>query len=901
MSSSNFIVGIDLGTTNSAVATVEPSSRTRKVEILPIEQVVASGEHAQRALLPSSLYLPSPHELTPGALKLPWGEPEFAVGLFAREQGARVPSRVVTSAKSWLSHAAVDRTAPILPWGAPAEVPRVSPVEASARYLAHMKAAWGLVHGGQSLADQEVVLTVPASFDEVARELTVEAARLAGLGHVTLLEEPLAAFYHWLEGHQAKLTESLAGVSLVLVVDVGGGTTDLTLIQASEAEDGLRLDRIAVGDHLLLGGDNVDLAIAALAEKSLGGGKLDATEWGALVASARSAKEALLSADAPETRSVAVLGRSSKLLGGAKKTEVTRDEVRSLVLDGFFPNVPVSARPERRVGLKELGLPYASDAAITKHIAAFLARHLSPGQKIDALLFNGGALTPAIVQDRIVEVLGGWFGQKPKVLVNDSLDLAVARGASYFGLVRRGEGVRVGGGSPRAYFLGVQTPQGHQAVCLIPKGLPEGSTVPLSEREFVLTTGKPVRFELLSSTGRKLARPGDLIAVEGADDLLRLPPIQTVVRAPGGAGELKVQIVAGVTEIGTLALFCVAGEDRFKLEFQLRGEAGEAGISETGALPKRFTEAKELIEKFYGKKPAQDVDPREVKNLQRSLEKVLGERQTWTLPSLRELWSTLWAGAGKRRRTADHERAWLMLAGYSLRPGFGAPLDDWRSSEMFTLFSQGLQFHQEKPAWDQWWIMWRRIAGGLNEQAQTAIVEAIRPYLEPVTPGKTKPKPKGPKFEGTEEMIRLVASLERLAPALKLEVANWLWARIGTPAAGGSSYWVFGRIGARAPFYGSAHQVVAPEVAEEWLEKLLKLDWKSAEGAAFAATLIARATGDRARDVSDEIRTRVIERLEKSKAAPSWIAMVREPIALGMAEEQKIFGDTLPVGLKLVG
>jgi molecular chaperone DnaK (HSP70) len=899
MAEQGSIVGIDLGTTNSAVATIEGSGKTRHVDILAIEQLVAAGEVAGRPLLPSAVYLPAGAELKPGALALPWGEPAFAVGAFARDQGARVPGRIVTSAKSWLCHSGVDRTAAILPWGAPDDVPRVSPVETSARFLGHMRAAWEHRRRGLSLADQDVVLTVPASFDEVARELTVEAARLAGLAHITLLEEPLAAFYHWLEGHQADLERALDGVSIVLVIDVGGGTTDLTLIQAASGGDGLRLDRIAVGDHLLLGGDNVDVAIARMAEQRLGGEALDPSAWSALVLAARSAKEALLSGDAPESRSLSILGRSSRLLGGARKVEVNRDEVRALVLDGFLPRVPREARPERRAGLKQLGLPYASDPAITKHIAAFLGRHLGSDQRVDAVLFNGGALTPQLVQERLLDVVASWSGARPRLLVNDALDLAVARGAAYFGLVRRGEGVRVGGGSPRAYFLGVRTEKGHEGVCVIPRGLPEGTSVPLAGRDFVLTTGRPVRFELLSSTSRKSARPGDVIPVENQEDLVRLPPIQTVVRA-GDKGELKVQIVAGVTEIGTLALFCVAGSDRFKLEFQLRGEAVEGGISETVALPRRLNEARELIEKFYGRKPAPDVDARDVKNLVRSLEKILGDRLSWNLPLLREMWSTLWAAAGKRRRSADHERLWLMLTGYSLRPGFGASLDDWRAKETFSIFPQGLQFHQDKAAWDQWWILWRRIAGGLDEASQTQIVEAIRPYLEPVVPGKTRPRPKGPKFEGTEEMIRLIASLERLPATLKLEVAEWLWARLGTDVPGGSSYWVIGRIGARAPFYGSAHQVVRPEVAEDWLQRLMKVEWSSMDGTAFAAALLARATGDRARDVSEAIRAQVVARLEKARASPTWIAMVREPIALGESEEQRIFGESLPVGLKLV-
>jgi hypothetical protein len=320
-------------------------------------------------------------------------------------------------------------------------------------------------------------------------------------------------------------------------------------------------------------------------------------------------------------------------------------------------------------------------------------------------------------------------------------------------------------------------------------------------------------------------------------------------------------------------------------------------VFETVALPRGFANARELVEKFYGKKPAADVDAREVKNLLRSLEKVLGERATWNLPVLRELWSALWAGASKRRRSPDHERQWTMLTGYTLRPGFGASLDDWRSRETFTVFSQGLQFHQEKAAWDQWWILWRRIAGGLDEASQTQIIESVRPYLEPVVPGKTRPRPKGPKAEGMEEMTRLVASLERLPPALKVEVASWFWPRVGA----GSTCWVIGRLGARVPFYGSAHQVVRPDVAEEWLQKLLQMDWSATEGTSFAATMIARATGDRARDVSDPARGEVVARLEKAKASAAWIKMVREPVVLGASDEQRIFGESLPVGLKLVG
>lgn len=897
------VVGIDLGTSNSAVATTDAGSKSRQVDILQIQQTVATGEVSSRGLLPSVLYLPGEHELQPGALKLPWGEPEAAVGVFARDQGARVPGRAVTSAKSWLSHPGVDRMADILPWGALPDVPRVSPVAASARYLAHLRNAWEHAHEGRSLAVQDIVLTVPASFDEVARELTLDAAALAGLEKVTLLEEPLAAFYHWLGDNEARLGERLSDVSLVLVVDVGGGTTDFTLVQVTrEPDDGIRLDRVAVGDHLLLGGDNIDLAIAHLAERRLGQ-KLDAAQWGSLALAARSAKEELLADDGPESRTLAAVGRSSKLVGGARRVEVTRDEIRALVVDGFLPDVPLSAKPEKRAGLQELGLAYASDPAVTRHLAAFLSRHLTEsGSRVDAVLLNGGTLAPAILQQRLLDQLERWFSLRPKLLDNTGPDFAVALGAAQYGRVRRGEGTRVGAGSPRAYFVGVASDDDEQkAVCLVPRAQPEGSTVTLDGRSFALTTGRPVRFDLWTSTGHKHAKPGDVFTVDDAAGFVKLPPIQTVVRTSGGASEVEVGLEASVTEIGTLALYCVAGSERFKLEFQLRGEGGASSVTETASLPRQFEEAVELIGKFYGRKPSADVDPKDVKQLSRMLEKLLGEREGWTLPMLRELWSALWAGAGKRRRSPDHERQWLMLAGYSLRPGFGASLDEWRTTETFSIFEQGLQFHQDKAQWDQWWILWRRIAGGLDEQAQTAIVESTRYWLEPQTGARTKPRPKGPRFEGFEEMIRLVASLERVPASLKIEVGDWLWERLGTTQPGGSSYWTLGRLGARVPFHGSAHQVVPPDVAEAWLQRLLALDWKAARDASFAAALIARATGDRTRDVSDEMRERVVSRLEESNAPASWVTMVREVVQLDDAEEKRIFGESLPVGLKLVG
>jgi hypothetical protein len=804
-----------------------------------------------------------------------------------------VPGRAVTSAKSWLCQPSVDRTAPILPWGAPADVARLSPVEASTRILSHLKAAFEAAHPGHPLAAQEVVLTVPASFDDAARALTLEAAHAAGLPEVTLLEEPLAALYHWLEHHQERLGPELEGVDLVLVVDVGGGTTDFTLVAVARESGHPSLTRVAVGDHLLLGGDNADLALAHLAEERLAAGVIDAASWGALVQSARAAKEALLADDAPVSRGVTLPARSSRLVGGTRTVDLTREEVRRIVVDGFFPMVTRDARPERRAAaLQEFGLSYAADPAVTRHLAAFLARHLPQGRHVDAVLFNGGSLVPATIGDRLVDVLMDWSGYRPKVLAAAALDLAVAHGAAHYGRVRRGEGLRIGGGSARSYYIGVQSPEGHRALCVAAQGQPEGERRTLP-RELTLVVGRPVRFEPFASTSHGDTKPGDVVAID--DALLPLPPLQTVLRSKQGAATVDVTLEASVSEYGTLEVACVSGGARFKLEFQLRGETADGSLFETAALPRRFEEARILVEKFYGKKPS-DVDPREVKNLGRSLEKLLGERESWTLPVLRELWSVLWSAAPRRRRSAEHERQWLMLAGFGLRPGFGAALDDWRVQETHSLLAQGIQFHQEPGLWDQWWVFWRRLAGGLDEAAQVSIAESARYWLEPPKGGRTRPRPPGPKVEGLEELARLVASLERVPASMKADLGEWLWARTQATGAG---VWNLGRLGSREPMYGSPHQVVEPVVAEAWLHRLMGLDWSRTKDAPLAAVMMARMTGDRARDIGVELRAKVLERLIQVKAPSSWTSLVRERTLLERADTQRFLGESLPAGLLL--
>ena len=583
-----YSVGIDLGTTNSSVADVdlaiEPAGPGEPLPApipLEIPQMVARQEMAARQLLPSFIYLPPPHEELG----------EFIVGTYARERGGQVPGRLVSSSKSWLSHPGVDRRSQLLPVGADASTPRISPLDAAARILGQIRAGWEEAHAheGLSLGDQAVTLTVPASFDAVARELTVQAAAQAGLANLTLLEEPQAALYAWVEAAGDEWRKHVRPGDVILVVDVGGGTSDFSLISVGEDEGRLALTRLAVGDHILLGGDNVDLALAHVVSEKLRsqGTKLDSWQFAALAHACRNAKET-------GTSSLSIPGRGSGLVGGTIRAEITKEELRRTV-DAFFPDVDVAAAPatQRRTGLTTLGLPYAQDPAVTRHLAAFLRRGSGtlarrPGATFlhpTAILFNGGVFKDASLQERVASLVDRWVrgegGAQLKLLRSASLDLAVALGASYSGLARRGRGIRIRGGTARAYYVGVEaaTPAVPgfappvRAVCLAPFGMEEGSTVDLPQLEVGAVIGETASFRFFASSARRDDAPGAV--VEAVDDLEELPPIETTLpAADGSAGEvLPVHLRSHVTEVGTLELHLVSPAGRaWKLEFSVRQE-----------------------------------------------------------------------------------------------------------------------------------------------------------------------------------------------------------------------------------------------------------------------------------------------------------------------------------------
>jgi len=907
----DYLVGIDLGTSNSAVAYIDRSKGAdAPVLNFPIVQTIRPSDMRPQALLPSALYLQHPDELPAETVALPWDPaPSQIVGEFARWQGSKVPSRLITSAKSWLSHAGIDRTAPILPWGAPPDIQKMSPVEASARLLLHIRNAWNHAHPEALLENLDVVITVPASFDEIARSLTVTAARRAGFEKFTLVEEPQAAFYDFTARHGHNLGAALEAVSLVLVVDVGGGTCDFTLVQV---EDGERLRRIAVGDHLMLGGDNMDAAVARKAEEQMtaGGRKLTPTQWSELVQASRIAKESLLSANAPDSYYLSVVTEGGRLIGGSMSAKILRDDVERIVLDGFFPHCDPTDLPRRttRVALQEFGLPYASDPAITRQLAAFLQTHIAG--RPDAILLNGGVFNSAAVASRLVEVISGWWPAASciRVLEHESRELAVARGAAWYGMVRHGMGRRIGGGAAHSFYVGLEVKRDEEpkALCMTPRGHEEGQTVELGNRTFNLMLGTPVQFPLFTSTSDRLVSSGDIVAVTG--DLHPLPPIHTVLKsAEGRTGHVPVHLRALLTEIGTLELWCVsnASEERWRLEFELRGTAGPARDTIIESMPPHFVEARRHIEETFATKPpvaAASGAPVKVRQLWRSLEQVLGPREQWSVPVLREVWSTLQARAGKRRRSADHERVWFQLAGYTLRPGFGYPLDDWRCAQMVeSLFGSGVAFHKEKAVWMEFWIMWRRIAGGLVEERHADMWRFLKPQLEKRLAAhqakpqpKKQPKPRGIQPEGLDEMVRLAAALEHLDPGEKITLGDWIAPRIASP---GPWAWALGRIGARFPLYGSVHKTVAPDHASEWLNLLLDAHSRNVEGALFAVVQIARLTGDRARDVDDALRNRVLDAVRRAHAPQSWQSLLLEVVTMETVDQARAFGDTLPAGL----
>ncbi len=974
---SRYVIGIDLGTTNCAMAFVDTQRPSPRVEIFSIEQLVDFGVVAQSQTLPSFHYELTPSEVSSVEERFQFSLPERAsrhvgiVGILARERAMQVPGRGIASAKSWLCHTLVDRESDMLPWHGDEQVERLSPIEASARYLKHLSREWDRSHPQSPMSQQEVVVTLPASFDEVARRLTLEAAKRAGLERVILIEEPQAAFYAWLDRHPQEWMQILKPGDCILVCDIGGGTTDFTLIRVIDssvvgsettsqgnAEDAHRIDsdvsghvnrklqsafglhRVAVGPHLMLGGDNLDLALAHFVEQRLkdtgnASSNLTPRQWDVLKAHARKAKESLLGDQPPEQYTVSLPGSGSKLIANTQTVTIERAWALQLLIDGFFGRVEIDAKPDRSQTLfQEFGLPYESEPSVPRHLAQFLWEHRWAGRpeldrarfsellaaRPDWVLFNGGVLESKEIRNAILDQIAYWFAPasepewKPKLLEGNRHDLSVACGAAYFGLARRGEGVRIDARLARAYYLLVQQNPA-QAMCVMPASAMPLDCYRLDQHPFDLVVGQPVQFPLYYSSTQLTHAFGDLVDVDPRI-MTPLPPIQTVLEWGRGrrTGTIPVVLESELSEIGTLNLSVVTQADdssesnpvRWSLQFDVRGGTpGDLATEGTGSLSplidsQRVERGLEALDRLFGVSPTEPLS--ECYNV---LGAALGaNRREWPPSLLRALWSYLHEQSECRNRSAETEARWLNLVGWCLRPGFGFPADDWRVQNTWRSVHNKL-IHRSLSGVSESVILWRRIAGGFTEGQQNALYQDAWTRLKSTFGGGAV----GSQQLSTNvvnELLRLLGSLERLRVSDKTTVVNGAlssFAKKKLAPMRGAILWMVGRMGSRVPVYASLQQTIPTELAVAWIERLLSIEDETLEGSmpsySLALMLMARRTGDRYRDVPESVRDRVLMRLEQIGAPEIHRRLVADIGQLGEDETSTVVGDALPLGFTL--
>ncbi len=968
-----YIVGIDLGTTNSALAFIEIEHISLPIQTFLIPQLTDAGKIESLSNLPSFCYLSRDEEWSKGALKLPWKkESNVIAGEFAKIQGARVPTRLIQSAKSWLAHVGANRTDKILPLEASDPSQRMSPVEVSTVYLNHLKEAWNakVAKGDPALEleEQEIILTVPASFDEVARALTVEAARQTGLSHVTLLEEPQAAFYHWISKNEKQwenqfnlkpavqgakamqdfdseslsmgaehsqkgkaasiesdcgskdwvdLAPSIAGFRFkenqtILVCDVGGGTTDFSLIEIGKRGETLNFQRMAVGDHLLLGGDNIDAALAHYIEEKIRkqGFHITDNQWSLILAEARTAKEGLLGSTTVQTYHGVLQGSGSSVVKGSISFAITREEIENFLLNGFFPILPFheAIQLKKSRGIRTMGLPYEDDPAITKHLADFLHRSSSEKKKgIDFILFNGGTFKAEIFQEAIEKSLSLWFPETPvQRLHNPNLDVSVARGAAYYGKVKKGWGVSIGGGSPRSYYIKIEIKNPRddfgggsetKALTILSRGSEEGK-VSYPEQLFSLRPNTPVSFQLLSSHVRLNDKEGDCLTID-PNEMQMLSPICTILsygKKKGGQEEVKtipVKLGICLTPIGTIDLWLQSqiSDHRWNLQFQIRSskQLQSVSIDETFEA-EDLKEPKHLIESLFD--PKSSMQPKEIMEV---LEKTIGlPRRDWGLTLLRSLAESLLNKAKNRKLSLAHEARWWNLAGFFMRPGFGFPLDDFRMKELWKILLAELKQPKAHDVYIQMCICIRRLAGGFNKGQHIQLASEFLGSIVDKKTGKIEIKRKSDLYLYTEK-LRALASLERLDLSYKSQLGEALVKRMLAEIPTAAEFWALGRIGARHLFYGSAGQVIPSETARHWLDRLLTIETKeeNKENTLFLLKQLARKTDKRELNLPADSIKKIVQTYPELEND----LMNEHPISI--FEQEQAFGDQLPAGLVL--
>lgn len=922
MAHPHFSIGIDLGTTNCAMAFEALDTATAQREVFFISQWETATRFSESSTLPSFLYLLSQDEAAQmsGNATL---HPEWVPGRFARTRAAESPGRVVHSAKSWLCHHAVDRNASFLPWRSN-EIPvekRVSPIRASSLLLAYLRAAWDAKFASEGLRfdDQEITITVPASFDAAAQRLTLDAAREAGFPEgVRLLEEPQAAFYWWLDrdSGESAVSKQLSdtGVHHVLVVDIGGGTTDFTLFEIVLRPETpvSHIKRVAVSDHLLLGGDNMDLAIAHRVEsRLLTREPLSEVQWNFLVARCRDIKERCLSDPSGRVFTVSVPGRGSSLLGSTLGVQIERAEIESIVLDGFFPECDSDDKPARtQAGLREWALPYAVDSAITRYLAEFLRDR----PIVDAILFNGGSLYPEALRHRLQKQIARWqHGVEPRLLENPEPSLAVARGAAHFGSIVHRRAQRIEAGAARAIYLevhkrdaGKETTPNPALICILPSGAPSEEKFQVSQDGLELRVNRPVRFQPYYSTRRTKDKAGSVVPWNDRD-FHRLPPLQTTAKLAGADREgdrLPVTLTARINELGLLHVACVsrdpAAQGTWPLEFDLRPhESGgttqtgrdddEVVNADTGVDSQRLLTARTRITTLFSK-PLDRRDKISATNLLKSLEQILGKpKADWNYLLIRSLWRSLSECAPRRKESVEHEETWLILAGYFLRPGFGAESDDARINELWRLQSEGLKYPGKRNQL-QVYILWRRVAGGLSNERQQAVLapELSRMHAQTNLPA---------------ELVRLIGSLERISLTTKAELLD-LFLQTARELAtkkqhSGPHLAALGLLLNRSLFYAGPEFILPPVHVENVYDAFADLDW-SEPALVEIQTLFLRAgriVNDPKIDLPKSLREKIASKLQKAGVAPAKVARLRSYVPVVPNDRANLFGESLPPGL----
>ena len=914
MPRAKFSIGIDLGTTNCAMAFVALDQAASQTEVFSISQPESITAFVEAPTLPSFLYWPLEEE------KFPSPEAKgdrWIPGRLARKRAAESPGRVAHSAKSWLCHHAVDRGAAFLPWRSD-EIPpdkRISPIQASALLLEYLRAAWEARFGqeGYSFNDQEITITVPASFDAVAQALTLSAAKKAEFpASVRLLEEPQAAFYCWLENNQLVKGTLRPITGHALVIDIGGGTTDFSLfeITAQTTDSEPRIRRVAVSDHLLLGGDNIDLALAHNLEPRLGGQQLSPAQWNSLVARCRDLKEQCFSDQSRDVFPIAVPGRGSSLLGGTLSSQITRSEILSIVLDGFFPDCRLDSEPvHAQAGLREWALPYAADSAITRYLAVFLKGRPA----IDTVLFNGGSLYPEVLRLRLLEQIGRWQnGAKPHMLINSEPSLAVARGAARFGKIIFQNSRRIEADAARSLYLEVHKKSDDHGkktsptlLCVLASDTPTEKEVEIADAGLELRLNRPVRFQTFYSTRRLEDKIGQLVPWNERD-FHRLPSLQTIASLSGrkveGGDRLSVNLTVRINELGLLRIACASVHPLIKetwpLEFNLRiDEAGDpsgnqiemAGRFDPGVEPARLEAAKARLETIFSR-PLGGRDKLTAAMLLKNLEQIFGKpKNEWNWVLIRSLWQALLENHPGRSLSIEHEETWLIIAGFFLRPGFGAAGDEGRIDDLWHLQSEG-SAHQGKRIQQQEFILWRRVAGGLNRDRQERI---LLPQMPLLLAGKNV----------SAELVRLAGSLERIGMSQKITLVDLFLSAVRELASAnrhGVPYlFALGLLLNRAPLYAGSAMVIPAEHVERAFEGLLEFEWIEPDLGEIQTLFLraARVVDDPSIDLPRSLRQKIASKLEKWGVPPIRLARIRDFVPLAMTDRASLFGEALPPGL----